>query len=150
MNSQDYRLKKQRAKELYAGGTVSTCRLAAAVGVTAATVRNWVKTGNWQPGATNTDIDAEIDRLMSQVLKAKLEWAKDHPADSDARLVSEIRTYRKSREPSKDLVSHLKKFWTLLVEYYYETGQNDLARQLQNSMNGPGGAVEYLLKKAQA
>ena len=150
MNSREFKIKRESAKKLYLKGETNISILAYIYEVTDKTVRNWKKKGNWDKEYDEiVNLDNEIKIAVKKALiKALTEYAKEPRNTALQSLVSMLKQYSKSIEPTRDFIENMKKFLEWLIDFYLTKNNEETAKAIQREILGESGIVEYFRKRA--
>ena len=114
-------------------GKTDPLELAVIFGVSAITVRKWIKSGRWDElFKEERKLDHEISLARKKALiQALREYAKN-PADTALQsLVSLIKQNQKDSEPSKELNDYIVRFLDQATDFMIEKGHETLLKQFQ-------------------
>ncbi|MCD4819858.1 MAG: hypothetical protein K8S23_14340 [Candidatus Cloacimonetes bacterium] len=150
MNSREYKLKRESAHKLYLKSETDVAALSRIYDVTEKTIRTWIKKGKWD--TEYDEISGLEDEIRIAVKKALIKALKEYaraPQDTALQsLVSMLRHYSKSIEPTRDFIEYMKKFLDWLVDFYLTRNEETTARAIQKEILGEQGIVEYFRKRA--
>ncbi len=132
-NSIEFRIKRDNCRQAYLNGKTDPLELAVIFGVSAITVRKWIKSGRWDElFKEEHKLDHEISLARKKALiQALREYAKN-PADTALQsLVSLIKQNQKDSEPSKELNDYIVRFLDQATDFMIEKGHETLLKQFQ-------------------
>jgi transposase len=132
-NSKEFRIKRDNCRQAYLNGKTDPLELAVIFGVSAITVRKWIKSGRWDElFKEERKLDHEISLARKKALiQALREYAKN-PADTALQsLVSLIKQNQKDSEPSKELNDYIVRFLDQATDFMIEKGHETLLKQFQ-------------------
>ncbi|NLW18943.1 MAG: hypothetical protein GXY81_04555 [Candidatus Cloacimonetes bacterium] len=132
-NSIEFRIKRDNCRQAYLNGKTDPLELAVIFGVSAITVRKWIKSGRWDElFKEERKLDHEISLARKKALiQALREYAKN-PADTALQsLVSLIKQNQKDSEPSKELNDYIVRFLDQATDFMIEKGHETLLKQFQ-------------------
>jgi len=90
-------------------------------------------------------IELAVKRALIQALKG---YAKNPQNTALQSLVSLLKQYRNSSDPSREFFEYLKHFLDWLVDFYFEKNDMQTAKAIQREILGEKGIVEYFRKRA--
>ena len=151
MNSMEMKKKKESAKEMFLKGETEVKKLAKIFDVAEKTIRSWIKKGNWLNSLDELQtLDEEIKISVKRALVKSLKAYTKNPENTALQsLVSMLKQYYKTIEPSKEFMQYLKKFLDWQIDYYLSRGDETTSREIQKCILGEDGLVEYFKKRAE-
>ena len=151
MNSMEMKKKKESAKEMFLKGETEVKKLAKIFDVAEKTIRSWIKKGNWLNSLDELQtLDEEIKISVKRALVKSLKAYTKNPENTALQsLVSMLKQYYKTIEPSKEFMQYLKKFLDWQIDYYLSKGDETTSREIQKCILGEDGLVEYFKKRAE-
>ena len=151
MNSMEMKKKKESAKEMFLKGETEVKKLAKIFDVAEKTIRSWIKKGNWLNSLDELQtLDEEIKISVKRALVKSLKAYTKNPENTALQsLVSMLKQYYKTIEPSKEFMQYLKKFLDWQLDYYLSRGDETTSREIQKCILGEDGLVEYFKKRAE-
>lgn len=152
MNSMEMKKKKESAKEMFLKGETEIKKLAKIFDVAEKTIRSWIKKGNWLNSLDELQtLDEEIKISVKRALVKSLKAYTKNPENTALQsLVSMLKQYYKTIEPSKEFMQYLKKFLDWQIDYYLSKGDETTSREIQKCILGEDGLVEYFKKRAES
>jgi len=152
MNSMEMKKKKESAKEMFLKGETEVKKLAKIFDVAEKTIRSWIKKGNWLNSLDELQtLDEEIKISVKRALVKSLKAYTKNPENTALQsLVSMLKQYYKTIEPSKEFMQYLKKFLDWQIDYYLSKGDETTSREIQKCILGEDGLVEYFKKRAES
>ncbi|MCK9427949.1 MAG: hypothetical protein M0P92_04610 [Acholeplasmataceae bacterium] len=144
--------KKESAKEMFLKGETEVKKLAKIFDVAEKTIRSWIKKGNWLNSLDELQtLDEEIKISVKRALVKSLKAYTKNPENTALQsLVSMLKQYYKTIEPSKEFMQYLKKFLDWQIDYYLSKGDETTSREIQKCILGEDGLVEYFKKRAES
>ncbi|MDX9977629.1 MAG: hypothetical protein RBS16_06280 [Candidatus Cloacimonadales bacterium] len=144
--------KKESAKEMFLKGETEVKKLAKIFDVAEKTIRSWIKKGNWLNSLDELQtLDEEIKISVKRALVKSLKAYTKNPENTALQsLVSMLKQYYKTIEPSKEFMQYLKKFLDWQIDYYLSKGDETTSREIQKCILGEDDLVEYFKKRAES